>query len=384
MMNPPDVRAALVAPARRPDFTRAVVCVLGLPLDAVTIDEAVERIRAAAFGARRCFLSTPNLNFAMTALQDASFRDSVLHSDLSLVDGMPLVWIARLLGQPLRGRVSGSDLFEALHAHPGPPINVYIFGGPPGAAAQASERINRRGGGLRCVGSDAAGFGSVDELSDDERIDRINRSGAHFFMISIGAARGQQWIERNASRVNVPVLAHLGAVVNFEAGTLRRAPAWMRSFGLEWLWRIKEEPSLWRRYARDGTMASKVLLTRVLPDAIEARRKPATVQAGVDVLRPAQRRVLKLHGDWRGTEHLALLRDALTALADESDTGLAVDLAGVTAIGSACTALLLLASGWWDTRGGFTVVASSPQARTALRRQLAAPVLLGSGSGSTP
>ncbi len=377
MIATPDMSLLNTAPPRHADFGRALVCILGLPFDVVDIAQAVQRIRAAAFGGQRCFVSTPNLNFAMAARHDAAFRDSVLHSDLSLVDGMPLVWIARLLGQPLRERVSGSDVFEALQAHAGPPVDVYLFGGPPGAAAQACERINRRGGGVRCVGFDEAGFGSIDAMSSDEQIDRINRSGARFVVVALGAAKGQAWIERNAPRLFAPVLSHLGAVVNFAAGTVSRAPRWVQGLGLEWLWRIKEEPALWRRYARDGLAAAQVLLTRVVPDALGGRGRSSGAVASIEVLRGTDSSVLKLSGDWRDPSQMQALRSVLKQLADERRSGLRIDLGDALAIGNACTALLLSARGWWDTRGGFTVVASSAPVRSALRRRLASRVLLG-------
>lgn len=374
MTVPPDLHAV---PPRRADFARPLTCILGLPFDTVDIAQAVQRIRDAAFSGQRCFVSTPNLNFAMAARQDVAFRDSVLHSDLSLVDGMPLVWIARALGQPVRERVSGADVFDALLDHAGPPLGVFLFGGPPGAAAQACERINRRGGGLRCVGFDAAGFGSIEAMSSDEQIARINGSGAQFVVVALGAAKGQAWIEHNAPRLTAPVLTHLGAVVNFAAGTVQRAPRVVQALGLEWLWRIKEEPSLWRRYGRDGRAALGLFFTRVLPDALAARRGRGSAPARVEVLHSPGGRVLRLDGDWRPAAQLDQLRSALTTLAADDVPGLRVDLAGVTAIGHACTALLLVARGWWDTRGGFDVVASSAPVRATWRRQLASGALLG-------
>ncbi|WP_448172326.1 WecB/TagA/CpsF family glycosyltransferase [Rhizobacter fulvus] len=373
----PDPHVEHAVPPRRANFGRTLVCILGLPFDAVDIAQAVQRIRDAAFGGQRCFVSTPNLNFAMAAQHDAAFRDSVLHSDLSLVDGMPLVWIARALGRPIRERVSGADVFEALAAHAGPPVDVFLFGGPPGAAAQACERINQRAGGVRCVGFDAAGFGSIEAMSSDAQIDRINRSGAHFVVVALGAAKGQAWIEHNAPRLAAPVLSHLGAVVNFAAGTVQRAPSWVQAAGLEWLWRIKEEPALWRRYARDGLAALSVLLTCVLPDAIRTRRRDTHAVGSLDVLCEPRRDVLRLQGDWRDGAHLEALRSALAKLATNVERGLGVDLAGVTDLGNECTALLLCARGWWDQRGGFAVTASSGAVRASLRRRLAARVLLG-------
>ena len=157
------------------DFDRDVHCLMGLPIDAIDLDGAVRRVRQAAFNSKRCFVSTVNLNFLMAARSDAAFRGSVLHSDLVLADGMPLVWVARMLGVPIRERVSGAGLFESLCAHSGPPVSVFFFGGPDGAAQAACERINQASSGLRCVGFDSPGFGSVEQMSGADRIERIER-----------------------------------------------------------------------------------------------------------------------------------------------------------------------------------------------------------------
>ena len=370
-------------PPSRVDFDRPLVSILGLPFDAIDLGTAVRHIREAAFAGRRCFVSTPNLNFAMAARTDAAFRGSVLRSDLSLVDGMPLVWIARLLGLPVRERVSGADLFESLQAHTGPPVSVYLFGGPPGAAALAADAINRRCGGVRCVGFDTAGFGSVESMSSDEQMARINRSGARFVVVSLGAAKGQAWIERNAMRLEAPVLSHLGAVVNFAAGTVRRAPRWVQASGFEWLWRIRQEPALWRRYWHDGTQMLGLLATRVLPDAIDGLRwrwfgRPEASPAQIELLPTAGGRALRLGGDWRDERRLPALRSALAQCAADG-APLRVDLAGVSAVGSAFSGLLLLAGGWFERHGGFEIVGVTPRLAAGLHRKLVGETPLGSG-----
>ncbi len=363
-------------PETRVDFERPLVSILGLPFDAIGVDQAVQRIRADAFARRRCFISTPNLNFAIAAHSDDAFRDSVLRSDLSLIDGMPLVWIARLLGLPIRERVAGSDVFEALQAHAGPPITVYLFGAPPGAAATACERINRRGGGVRCVGHDSPGFGSIESMSSDEQIARINDSGAQFVVVALGAKKGQAWIEHNASRLTAPVLAHLGAVVNFAAGSVLRAPRWMQRAGLEWIWRIKEEPGLWRRYWGDGLEGSRLLLLRVLPDALAQQRhgKPGDAPARIDIRRGPGTTALALQGAWCDGD-LSELRRALAQCAARKDR-LAIDLSGTTDICGAFIATLLQARGWFGSRAGFSIVGSSAQTQAVFRRKLVDAALL--------
>ena len=255
------------------DFDRQVFCLAGLPFDAVDMAGALTRVRDAATQRKRCFLSTPNLNFLIGCQSDAAFRDSVIHSDLNVADGMPLVWMARLLGLPIRERVAGSGLFEALRrpAPPSAPMTVYFFGGPDGVAEQACRILNAQPSGLRCAGFACPGFGSVAEMSGEETIARINASGADFLVVALGARKGQAWIEHNRSRITAPVISHLGAVVNFVAGTVSRAPGWMQRTGLEWLWRIKEEPTLWKRYWLDGVALLGLLLTRVLPYAVWLR-----------------------------------------------------------------------------------------------------------------
>lgn len=102
-------------------------------------------------------------------------------------------------------------------------------------------------------------------------MDQINSSKADFLAAALGAHKGQLWLKRNHDRIRIPVRAHLGATINFQAGIVRRAPHALRKLGLEWLWRIKEEPHLWRRYWHDGTVLLSLLVSNVLPLAITTR-----------------------------------------------------------------------------------------------------------------
>ena len=102
-------------------------------------------------------------------------------------------------------------------------------------------------------------------------IDRINSSNANFLVAALGAKKGQLWLQRNHRRLRIPIRAHLGATINFQAGTVKRAPHILQKLGLEWLWRIKEEPYLWRRYWSDGLVLLRLTLTHIVPLAIQAR-----------------------------------------------------------------------------------------------------------------
>jgi len=235
-------------------FQRDVWSVFGVPLDVVTLDEAETRVRRAVETRERLSIVTPNLNWVMRALREPRAMMQMQEADLSLADGTPVVWLARQLGAPIPERVAGSDLFDRLRRKvPGlKPIRVFFFGGRAGAADDAMAKLNREDGGLIGCGALNPGYGDVESMGAPVIFQTINRARPDFVVVSLGAAKGQEWISRYQDRIEAPVVAHLGAVVDFVADTIERAPPWMRKAGLEWAWRIYAEPALWRRYMADG------------------------------------------------------------------------------------------------------------------------------------
>lgn len=329
------------------DFFRPVYCVLGLPIDAVDLDGATEKICAAARLHIRCFMSTPNLNFLIASQSNAEFRNSVIRSNLTVADGMPLVWIARAMGLPLRERVAGSTLFERLCKKTMRSMPIYFFGGPDGVAGEAAQNVNRHAIGTRCVGYRSPGFGSVEDMSDEELIEHINDCQPDFLVVAMGAQKGQAWIERNFLDIKAPVISHLGAVVNMTAGRISRAPPWIQKLGFEWLWRIKEEPSLWRRYLGDGMAVAAIMVSRVLPAVVHQRFSgiPADAfdNAKVDLQHNGQSCRITLMGPWRSAS-VHPLRVAFTE-ATQQPVDIIVDLAQVPYLDSAAVALLILLYG---------------------------------------
>jgi len=363
-------RSAISAYPVQTDFQRRVVCILGLPFDVISTVQAVDKLSYAAQHYQRCFLSTPNLNFAVASLAGGDFRDSVIRSDLSVADGMPLVWIARLLGLPVTERVAGSTLFERLRsATSSERLRVYFFGGPDGVAEAAAEKLNAGSSGLVCTGHESPGFGSVEQMSTTAIINRINASQADFVVVALGAKKGQAWIEHNLAALDAPVISHLGAVVNFVAGTVVRAPRWIQRIGAEWLWRIWEEPSLWRRYLHDGLTLLKLMSSLVLPCAIFVRRHKADAAAlaaaQVSISRQAGLCTITASGAWEES-NLAPLRQAFSD-ATAVPGAIRVDFSGVTHIDSACIALLLLLYGHQTkVQGDFSLHGVHPAVRRML------------------
>jgi len=321
-----------------------VYCLLGLTFDAIDLTEAEHRIRSSARHRTPCFLSTPNLNFLVVCQTDVAFRDSVINSDLNLADGMPIVWLSRLLGIPIHERVAGATLFERLRQSTNEKLSVYFFGGPDGVAEAACKQLNVENKGMTCVGYASPGFGSVEDLSSDEIIRRINASNADFLVVALGARKGQAWIEHNRHRLNTPIISHLGAVVNFVAGTVTRAPAWLQKIGLEWLWRIKEEPTLWKRYAQDGVDLLALLATCVIPYALflwchdRKYRKPEMSIVATDVTENSY--ILRPCGHWT-KDNIAVMRNHfMSAVATDKD--ILVDMQKVSYVDSAFIGLLML------------------------------------------
>ncbi|MCP5380910.1 MAG: WecB/TagA/CpsF family glycosyltransferase [Kordiimonadaceae bacterium] len=277
---------------------RDIYNLLGLSFDAVTMEETATKIIDAIRSKRKLFLSTPNLNFLIAGQHDENFRKSVLHSDLSIADGMPIVFMCKLLDIPIRKRVAGSSLIDFLQDDDRcrkKPIKVFFFGGQDGIAEQAHEILNEKKCGLESVGYLNPGFGSVEDMSSDEIIDEINEAKADFIIVSLGAKKGQAWIENNRDSLNAYVISHLGAVVNFIAGNVKRAPDWVQNLHLEWFWRIKEEPELFSRYWNDGCAFLKLIFKNILPYRSLIKRH--TTRSTPYILPVFKKRTVILKGD---------------------------------------------------------------------------------------
>lgn len=243
------------------DFDRDVWSVLGLPVDAVDLEGAAARVLNAIQTRKKLSFVTPNVNWLVRASRDEAVRERIVDADLSLADGAPIVAMAKELGVPLKERCAGSDLFERLRwqdAAGRPPIRVFFFGGREGAGDAAVMAMNSEDSNMIACGAFNPGFGDVASMSDQRYIDFINSKRPDFVVVSLGAVKGQAWIDANKDRVEAPVLSHLGAVIDFVAGTIERAPEPIAASGLEWAWRIATEPSLWKRYATDGIGLAKL------------------------------------------------------------------------------------------------------------------------------
>ena len=169
-------------------------CLLGIAFVQLDMPEVIAHLGCAVREGNRLVLCTTNVNHVVTVQRDPAYRDAVTCSDLVVPDGMPLVWLARLLGIRIH-RVAGSDLFQALMDGTAGPVRAFFFGGPEGAAEAACDRLNRHNGPMRGAGWHFPGFGSVFDMSAPDIVTRINATCPDFVVVSLGASKGQRWID---------------------------------------------------------------------------------------------------------------------------------------------------------------------------------------------
>jgi N-acetylglucosaminyldiphosphoundecaprenol N-acetyl-beta-D-mannosaminyltransferase len=282
------------------DLSRNVFGLLGIPLDAIDFAALLGALDGAAGTLSPFLISTPNVNFLIKSHRNREFRESLLLSNLCLADGMPLIWLAKILRIPIYERIAGSDLFGRLKSTNSPMrrLKIFLVGGAEGVAATVAAKLNSEQSGLECVGVINPGFGTIEEMSSPEIIETINASEADLIAVFFGAEKAQAWLMHNHHRLRAPLRAQFGATINFEAGTIRRAPHFIRSTGFEWLWRIKEEPYLWRRYWNDGTVLLKLMVTCVLPLAFDAcRRRGEPRDLSINAKQDADSCIIELSGD---------------------------------------------------------------------------------------
>jgi N-acetylglucosaminyldiphosphoundecaprenol N-acetyl-beta-D-mannosaminyltransferase len=253
---------AAAAPGESTAPSRWPIALLGVAFDAVTMDEALARIEAMIATRRPHYVVTPNVDFLAQARHDADLRRILREADLVLCDGTPLVWASRWLGNPLPERVAGADLAPRLIARAAEKnYRLFFLGATPEANAQAVARLHAQYPGLAIAGHYAPPFASLAKMDHTDIVRRIRAAAPDILFVSFGCPKQEKWIAMHYRTVGVPVCLGVGAVIDFLAGNMRRAPRWMQRSGTEWLFRLAQEPRrLFRRYAHDLRFFAGTLL----------------------------------------------------------------------------------------------------------------------------
>ena len=234
---------------------RQQVPVLGVLVDVLDWSTAVERICEWAERRESRYVSICDAHSIVRASRDAVHGRHIRGADMVTPDGWPVAWMLRRFGHPRQERINGPDLMERLLVEAElRGLSIFVYG-MTGRTLQALEsELLRRWPRLKIVGLFSPPFRPLSPEEDAAHVERINASGAHLIMTGLGCPKEDRWMHEHRGRVQ-GVMLGIGAGIDFHAGTVARAPVWMRDHGLEWLFRLSQEPRrLWRRYLVNNTL----------------------------------------------------------------------------------------------------------------------------------
>ncbi len=224
-------------------------------IDNLTYEEALISIENLIKKQKNCYIVTPNLDHIVMLETDEMFAEIYSNADLILADGKPLIWISKLLNTPIKQKISGSDIFPkicemaALYN-----FTVFILGAAEGIAKKAANNLEARYTGLKIIGTYSPPIGfenNYDELNKIKR--KILENKPDILAVSLGSPKGEKFIYQHINEYNIPLSISIGATIDFEAGNIKRAPKWMSEHGMEWLFRITQDPKrLTKRYWNDA------------------------------------------------------------------------------------------------------------------------------------
>lgn len=232
--------------------------ILGVGIDDLTLEESINAGATLLESSGFHYVVTPNPEFILSAKKDEAFRSVLNHADLALPDGIGVVYAAKILGRPLKGRAPGVDFAQGLMdqmAHTGQ--TLFLLGAKPGVAEKAAENLRQAHPGLQICGTHDGYF-----KEDGPVIEAIKAAKADVVFVCLGAPKQEFWMAQNGTAAGVKLAVGLGGCLDVFAGNVQRAPEGWQRAGLEWLYRLIKEPS------RIGRMAK---LPLILVDALSAR-----------------------------------------------------------------------------------------------------------------
>jgi N-acetylglucosaminyldiphosphoundecaprenol N-acetyl-beta-D-mannosaminyltransferase len=252
----------------------AQVVLLGIALDAYTPATLIGRLIDDSLAGRGGYVVTPNLDHLRRVTHSARLRALAAEADIRVADGMPLLWASRLQGTPLPSRVTGSDLiFSLARALATAGLSVYLLGGNPGTAEAAAEILADQAPGLHVAGTCCPPLGfERDEIEMARIAEALSAAQPDFVFIGLPFEKASELVSTVRGSLPATWFLGLGVAFSFVCGEVRRAPRWMQRCGLEWMYRLMQEPRrLTRRYVLEGFPFA----FRLLWSAARARRLAA-------------------------------------------------------------------------------------------------------------
>lgn len=228
----------------------------------VNMNEALSAIDEMIASGKKSYVVAINVDVVMKIEDDPHLKKVVDEADMVLVDGKPLVWISKWHGNPVKAKISGSDLVPLLcKKAKDKGYSIFIIGGGNGVAEKAKENLERDLPGINIVGSYAPPFGFEKDEIELEKINKlISEVHPDLLIACFGCPKQEKWIYENYQKYDAKVSICAGATVDFLAGNVNRAPRWMSEHGLEWFYRFLQEPKrMFKRYFIDDVKIIKLI-----------------------------------------------------------------------------------------------------------------------------
>lgn len=227
---------------------------MNIEIDNLTMDEAVDAIDALVQKRKFSYVVTPNVDHIVKLESDVEFQSVYKNANLILTDGKPLLWISKWYGTPIKAKVSGSDLFPRIcELAARKDYRLFFLGAAEGVAEKAADKLRGYYANLNIVGtySPTRGF-EKDETKVEQVIQIVRNAYPDILILALGSPKQEKFIFEHLDKLQVPLSVGLGASIDFVAGNVKRAPKWMSEHGLEWLYRLMQDPQrMFRRYIVD-------------------------------------------------------------------------------------------------------------------------------------
>lgn len=220
----------------------------------LNMSEAIDAIESLIESGKKSYVVAINVDVVIKIEEDSYLKEITDNADIVLVDGKPLVWIANYYNRPVKEKVSGSDLVPLLCARAAEKQHsIYIIGGKEGIAQKAKERLEKLYAGISIVGTYSPPFGFENDEAELNKINQqITKVKPDIVIACFGCPKQEKWVYENYTKYDAKVSICAGATVDFLAGNISRAPKWMSDNGLEWFYRLLQEPKrMFKRYLID-------------------------------------------------------------------------------------------------------------------------------------
>lgn len=224
-------------------------------IDNLTMKQALKKISSLVEENKNAYIVTPNVDHIVRLESDRELKQVYDQADLIIADGKPLLWISRWYKTPIIEKISGSDLFpELCKMAAEKKYSMFFLGAAEGVAAKAADKLMKKFPGLEVAGTYSPPFGFEKDKQEVEKIiNMLRKAHPHILIVGLGCPKQEKFIYHYREQYQIPVSLGLGASLDFEAGIIKRAPEWMQKCGLEWFFRIGQEPGrMTERYMTDA------------------------------------------------------------------------------------------------------------------------------------